>query len=320
MLKRTVRIGLGLVALFILAVGVSLIDFYFWRADIIRRIEADPDRRIATTALGDIEYAVVGEGVPILVLHGAPAGYDQSLAGLRAAPEVTPNAMTIAVSRPGFLGTPLSSGATHEEQADLFAALLDELGVDRAIVVASSSGGRAGLQFALRHPDRTIGLVLFSPGVKTDTEERPDLGEAALLAGDFYMWMVAKLSPSMMFGDEYDSNDAFQAAYVKTFVESIVPLSARWAGNRNDLITSQNPAIDDWPLEAISAPTLIVHGDADALSDYEDSQYAAASIPNAQLVTVEGGSHFIYITKRREVSGHVTRFVQSLTTETGEPQ
>lgn len=197
------RIGLWFGVPLLLVVSITSINFYRWRADIVERIENDPDRKIVCTPRGEVEYAVVGSGLPLLVLHGAPAGYDQSLARLRAMPAATLTTMTIAVSRPGFLGTPLSSGSTHAEQADLFAALLDELEIDRVVVIASSSGGRAGLQFAMRHPDRTIGLILNSAGTKTDLVERPDLGDLALLAGDFYLWLVAKVSPSLMFGDEY---------------------------------------------------------------------------------------------------------------------
>ena len=65
---------------------------------------------IITTARGDIEYAVEGQGVPHLWIHGSPGGYENGLAGRRAYPDAYPNVMTITASRPGFLRTPLSSG------------------------------------------------------------------------------------------------------------------------------------------------------------------------------------------------------------------
>src|SRR5262245_6463836 len=127
-------------------------DFATWRADYIRRLHATS--RVIETQLGPIEYSDVGEGVPYLSLHGTPGGYDQALAGRNANPEAQAGVRTIAVSRPGYLRTPLTSGATFEQQADLFAALLDELKIKRVVVLASSGGGYAGFQFALRHPDR----------------------------------------------------------------------------------------------------------------------------------------------------------------------
>ena len=56
--------------------------------------------------------------------------------------------------RPGYLGTPIVNGGTPERQADLAAALLDTLGIDRVAVVGLSAGGPGAIQFAVRHADR----------------------------------------------------------------------------------------------------------------------------------------------------------------------
>jgi hypothetical protein len=125
-------------------------DFEVWKADYVRRLEAGS--RVIETRLGPIEYADVGEGVPWLSLHGTPGGYDQSLASRNANPEAQAGVRTIAVSRPGYLRTPLSSGATFEQQADLFAALLDELKIKRVVVIASSGAGYPGLQLPCSIP------------------------------------------------------------------------------------------------------------------------------------------------------------------------
>ena len=114
---------------------------------------------LAWTERGPVEYATAGEGAPLLVAHGTPGGYDQALviadllAGLRV--------RVVAPSRPGYLRTPLMAGRTFEEQADLFAALLDHLGLDRVILLGASGGGPSAVQFALRYPARVTCLVLW---------------------------------------------------------------------------------------------------------------------------------------------------------------
>src|SRR5262245_41477186 len=115
------RLTLGLAIVLAVALVVGGFAFTAWRADALRKLEAGS--RIASTARGEIEYAVVGEGTPSLYIHGTPGGYDQGLAGRKAYPELYATAKTISVSRPGYLRTPLSSGETFEQQADLFAAL-----------------------------------------------------------------------------------------------------------------------------------------------------------------------------------------------------
>ena len=65
----------------------------------------------------------------------------------------------ISPTRPGFGRTPLASGPTPEEAADLLAALLDELSIDQVLMFGISGGGPTSLQFALRHPNRCKALM-----------------------------------------------------------------------------------------------------------------------------------------------------------------
>lgn len=144
MRRWILRVVAGLVLLSVAGAGVMFIAFSRWKSAHVRELEAGS--QIMTTALGDIELAVAGKGMPYLSIHGTPGGYDQVLAGRRANPDAdSTNVMSIAVSRPGCLRTPLSSGKSFEQQADLLAALLDELKVDRALIAASSGGGYVGL-------------------------------------------------------------------------------------------------------------------------------------------------------------------------------
>lgn len=109
------------------------------------------------TASGPVEYAERGDGEPVLAVHGSGGGWDQGLVG---AEFLHVNGFRIiAPSRPGYLGTPLSTGRTFAEQGDALAALLDALAIDRVKVLAASGGGPATYEFAARHPDRVLRLV-----------------------------------------------------------------------------------------------------------------------------------------------------------------
>ncbi|MBI5580716.1 MAG: alpha/beta hydrolase, partial [Deltaproteobacteria bacterium] len=116
--------------------------------------------KIAKTRRGDVEYVEVGTGPVVISLHGAMGGYDQSLilaqtiggAGYRY----------LCVSRPGYLGTPLISGRSPEQQGDLIAALLETLDITQACAIAVSGGGPCAVQFGLRHPGLCKSLVLIS--------------------------------------------------------------------------------------------------------------------------------------------------------------
>ena len=116
--------------------------------------------KTARTALGVVEYIEIGDGPVVVSIHGAMGGYDQSLILAQTIGNV--GYRYIAMSRPGYLGTPMSSGQTSEQQGDLIAALLDMLCIAKAGVIAVSGGGPSAVQFGLRHSDRCAGLVLVS--------------------------------------------------------------------------------------------------------------------------------------------------------------
>lgn len=117
--------------------------------------------KVIDTACGQIEYADIGEGAPVLVIHGAGGGFDQ---GLMAAHDwIGDGYRFIAPSRFGYLGTPLPLNATPVAQADAHACLLDALSIKRAAVVAASAGALSAVPLAIRHPDYVSAMVLLIP-------------------------------------------------------------------------------------------------------------------------------------------------------------
>ena len=125
---------------------------------------------VSTEEFGDIEYAVQGQGLPVLLAHGAGGGYDQGL--LIGENYVGDGHRFIAPSRFGYVRSSIPENGSPAAQADAYAALLDTLGVERVGVVAFSDGGPSGLQFALRHPERCEALVMISAKSQTPPPTR----------------------------------------------------------------------------------------------------------------------------------------------------
>ena len=144
------------------ALGGSAFVYAAYRRDIHaarRRIASGS--LVAETRAGRIEYAIAGDGPPVLLVHGAGGGYDQGLD--LGEPLVARGLRVIAMSRFGYLRTPLPLDASPAAQADAHACLLDALGIARVAVVAASAGAPSALQFVLRHPERCRALVLLVP-------------------------------------------------------------------------------------------------------------------------------------------------------------
>jgi len=126
--------------------GVAL-AYYNYRGDIdAARARLSSGSQIVNTPCGLIEYADVGKGWPVLVVHGAGGGFDQ---GLELAQPLSDNRFrVIAVSRFRYLRTPLPADASPMAQADAHACLLDALKLDRVAVI----GGRALCDATLSTP------------------------------------------------------------------------------------------------------------------------------------------------------------------------
>lgn len=274
--------------------------------------------QIASTARGDIEYAIVGDGVPMLSIHGSPGGYDVSIAGAKARPEAFAGRKIIAVSRPGFLRTPLSSGRTPAEQADLYAALLDELGIEKVVVSGISGGGPSALMFAVRHPNRTRGLILTVPHLLPkggDANYPIPSGLGAHLV-EFGSWAGALAMPfvAQFAMKDFDGSDPVQVAKMKEMMPSFLLTAERGPGRSNDKAQYLDFDLDALPLEQMNVPALLIHGTADS-TPYEGSAKAAARIPGAKLMTFEGYGHLVFVSRHKEIDAAVRDFIASLPAE-----
>jgi pimeloyl-ACP methyl ester carboxylesterase len=72
--------------------------------------------------------------------------------------------------------------------------------------------------------------------------------------------------------------------------DALFPIKPKKLGVAFDALVSE-PASNDFPLEDIRVPTLLVHAADDRLAPYDHVPAAAARIPNARLVTIDAGGH-----------------------------
>ncbi|MBO1765455.1 alpha/beta hydrolase [Allobranchiibius sp. GilTou38] len=220
----------------------------------------------------------------VVVVHGTPGGYD--LAQVTASGLGLDDRRVVSVSRPGYLRTPLDSGPTPEEQADLFAEVLDALGIETAVVIAVSGGGPAAVQFALRHASRCARLVLIESLVQTFTEHEmyaslQPLARVGKWLGERLAQVDAVIGGYLLVTPRSDPGRAVAAAAVR--------FDRRKAGYAADMRLFED--VPDYPFEQISSPTLVIHGTADVDVPFAQAQTAADRIPGAQLVAVPGADH-----------------------------
>ena len=261
------------------------------------RAEVLTGSRIVETAEGPIEYAEIGTGAPVLVVHGNGGGYDQGLLAGRMF--IGEDFRLIAPSRFGYLHTPLPGDGSAAAQADAHAALLDALDIDQVVVAAISDGGPSALQFALRHPDRIAGLIMVAAKSHTPPPDNAvqALAFNTLFRSDYSYWVVTTLFESQLLallGMPSDVQAALapeQIDAVTEYLRIMHPISMRSPGIYNDRDALSALPSQTYPLERITAPTLVIHGTLDSLQPFTHAQHTAGHIPEARLVALEGGGH-----------------------------
>jgi pimeloyl-ACP methyl ester carboxylesterase len=113
----------------------------------------------AQTSDGVIAGSAHGSGSPLLMLHGGP-GLTDYLAQLS---DEVAGWRWISYQQRGLAPSVQTGPFTVEQNVADAIAVLDELGIDRAVVLGHSWGGYLALQLAVSHQDRVTGLVIVDP-------------------------------------------------------------------------------------------------------------------------------------------------------------
>ncbi|MGC2519164.1 MAG: alpha/beta hydrolase [Burkholderiales bacterium] len=312
------------VLILVVLVGAVLTGLVYasYRRDIDQaRARVSSGSQVVQTPCGAIEYAAAGEGKPVLVVHGAGGGFDQGLDFSRA---LTGGGFrVIAMSRFGYLRTPLPADASPAAQADAYACLLDALGIRRAAIVGASAGAPSSMQFALRHPERCSALVLLVPVAYVPRPGgappiRTPPGTAFLfdtaLRSDFLFWAATRLSRQTAIRAMLATPPAVvetaapdEQAFVAQVLDHILPVSPRREGLVNDAAVIFS--LPRYELERIGVPTLVMSTADDLFGTYDGARYTAAHIPHARFVGYPSGGH-LWVGHQKEFSAEIIAFLK----------
>jgi len=234
-----------------------------------------------------IEHHRVGEGRPaLLFLHGLGGDRDSfapQLAHLSARHEC------VAWTMPGYGDSDPLDDLSFPTLAAAACDLLDEHGIERAVVVGQSLGGMVAQQMGIAHPDRVVGLVLVATTAA--------FGKPGSSFNDEFL--AARLAP-------IEAGDT-PADLAVDIVDSIVGAAAS-AACRSHAVASMSrigPAgyrrsiecLVTWDgrdgLRGVTAPTLCVAGSDDTNAPVRAVQRLAETIPGARFELIPGAGHLV---------------------------
>lgn len=286
-----------------------------------RQAERDnpPTGRIIDVDGLQVHYAEVGDGEPLVLLHGNGSMLQDFMSSgfVQAAAK---RYRVIAFDRPGYGYTerPRSTIWTPSAQADLLRTALQQIGVSHSLVLGHSWGASVAIALALDHPDMVRGLILESGyyygSVRADVVLMS--GPALPLIGNILRYTVSPpvarlLWPSMI-------RKLFSPAPVAATFEgvpsemAIRPSQLRASAAESALMIPDALAVQNRYAE-LSMPVAIVAGAGDKMVDLATQAVRLHRVlQNSSLHVVQDCGHMVHHTAPSEVMSAVETVAQAV--------
>jgi pimeloyl-ACP methyl ester carboxylesterase len=225
-----------------------------------------------------------GQGAPVLLIMGLGATSDW---WWRTRPVLAKQFRTIAFDNRGVGRSDVPPGPYPIPlMASDAAAVLDAAGVARSHLLGVSMGGMIAQEFALQYPDRTLSLVLGCTSPGGPNAVRAEAAAIQMLTGR--AGMTPEEAERAVIPFIYDP------ATPRQRIEEDLAIHRPWYPTPAGY-TAQLQGIFVWQafdrLGQISAPTLVIHGEADRLIPAENARLIASRIPGARLVLIPEANH-----------------------------
>ena len=172
---------------------------------------------------------------------------------------------------------------TVDGEVALLCRVLDELGLERVVLLGGSSGGCAAISFAARFPERVERLLLYGAYADGAAVSTPEVREAIVTTVRSHWGLGSRLLADIFLGTVGSVEQERFARYQRAAA------SAETAARLLELIYRSDVRTE---LPLVQAPTVVVHRRSDRAIPYALGRELAAAIPGATLIPLEGGAHF----------------------------
>ena len=267
----------------------------------------------------EVAYRDTGEGPPVILIHGIPAW---SFLWSKVIPSLAETARVIA---PDLIGYGHSDqrdcfDRSVRRQARMVAALMDALSLEAATIVGHDIGGAVAQVLAVDHSSLVENLVLVNsvaygswPSSSMAALADPNLLERP----EEIMSMVrhdAKVGHAEgEHGAEQEGvNASEREAFSKNMAAPYDTEEGRRSMVRNASGLNTNHTMEvAGRLESVDVPALVLWGAKDPWQPPADAERLAADLPNATLVTIPQGAHWVPYDHPRQTAHHLQQFLAS---------
>lgn len=267
----------------------------------------------------ELHYRQLGQGYPMIILHGLYGSGD--------------NWLTIAKALSGICEVYLPDLRNHgrsphdpkHDYATLASDLLQfmqRLDLERAIILGHSMGGKTAMWFATENPGRVSHLIVVDVSPASYHDQPANLGNMqvhqtimnTIRETDLSNIQSLKEAEERLAGNIPDRS---LRQFLMKNLERIPEAGYHWRLNIDALINNLDHLIDGLDMEKIAGqsyrqfPALFIHGDRSSYVGESDKQLIRKLFPLAQILSVKGGSHWLHAEKPDTVIKAVKHFVMS---------
>jgi pimeloyl-ACP methyl ester carboxylesterase len=251
-----------------------------------------------------MHFVDAGAGVPLVMLHAFPLD-SRMWDGMRD--QLAGRVRMITPDQRGFGRSPLppGDGPSVDVLADDVVALLDELGLERVVLVGCSMGGYVAMAMLRKAAERVDRLVFVDTRPDADDFDRRAgrLAAATRVEEEGMAWLPDTLLPGLLAAGTPDRR-ADLVADVRAMIAAQPAEGVAWA-----LRAMAERPDSHAVLRAFDRPALVVVGERDALSPPEVARQLAELLPAAELVEIPGAGHLTPVEAPDEVASAILNWL-----------
>ena len=263
---------------------------------------------------GDVELFIqeMGpqDGQPILFIHGTAAWSGLWRETMTPLAEAGYRCIAIDIPPFGFSERPVTPSYGNTDQARRIVALMDELGIQHAILFGHSFGGGATMETALTIPERIDALILLDVGglnlnLKPTPEKSertplelflgtPTVRNPVLAATATNPLFTRTLISAMLFDPANATDEKIEILQEPLVLQDSTNTLGDWL---KEVLGPQEVSLTSDPAnyQSLDMPALIVWGDHDTIIPLPEGEYLQSILPNAELVVMKGVSHIPHL-------------------------
>lgn len=248
-----------------------------------------------------LRYLEMGQGRPVLLLHGASLGSSADVFLRNLKPLADAGFRAIAFDSPGFGLSDTPSDHSNGYRRDIILKFMDAMGIENAALVGHSQSGGPAVQIALQKPERVSHVIVLGTGsLLPPADDGKGKAEGAvqqrlerrMAAQEPTIEDTRKLLEATLFHTELITPDELALRHARSVGTAFTAFCAR-----NDLTESapaKAPATPLWKrVPEVKQPMLMLFGRQDRAKAFERATALKAAHPELDLHIVEDCKHLV---------------------------